>query len=126
MASTSGIGFSVQLVAGIAFAGIVGLGAYFLYDQTLDGNTPARVQTPDQTTVTSVSQTAPDVPAVPKPKFDVVRVESDGSSVIAGDAPAGADVSIMLGGAEVGRATADAQGKFVGLLSKRVLVGNRD
>lgn len=53
----------------------------------------------------------------PAPRFDVVRVEPDGSAVIAGQAPAGADVRLMLDDAEVARTEADANGNFVALLS---------
>lgn len=51
------------------------------------------------------------------PKFDVVRVEADGSSVIAGLARPGTEVTILLDGKEVARATADRQGNFVALLT---------
>jgi len=56
-------------------------------------------------------------PPVPAPKFDVVRVEPDGSSVIAGYSQPGAEVTILLDGKEVARATADGQGNFVALLT---------
>ncbi len=68
-------------------------------------------------------QAAPDgqtnvaTPSVPAPKFDVVRVAPDGSSVIAGLAQPGEEVTILLDGKEVARATADAQGNFVSLLT---------
>lgn len=124
MASTSGIGFGVQVLAGVAFAVILGAGAYFLSEMRSDGGAPALVETstvqPDQPAVPSAIEAAPKAPAattVRQPKFDVVRVEPDGASVIAGDAPAGSKVAILLGGVQIGQATADAQGKFVGLLS---------
>jgi nucleoid-associated protein YgaU len=56
-------------------------------------------------------------PPVPAPKFDVVRVAPDGSSVIAGLAQPGEEVTILLDGKEVARATADSQGNFVSLLT---------
>lgn len=51
------------------------------------------------------------------PRFDVLRVDGGGMATIAGQAPAGADVSLRLDGVEVGRATADASGQFAALLT---------
>ena len=51
------------------------------------------------------------------PKFDVVRVEPDGSATIAGNAAAGALVSVRVDGAEVITAAADASGKFAVLFN---------
>ncbi|MGB8813433.1 MAG: hypothetical protein WCC57_09620, partial [Paracoccaceae bacterium] len=51
------------------------------------------------------------------PGFDTVRVEPDGSALVAGRAAAGAAVSILVDGAEVATATADNGGKFAALFS---------
>jgi len=72
---------------------------------------------PAQVTIPGEPAAEPDMPAVAVPAFDVVRVERDGSTVIAGTAEAGAQVSILLDGAEVANAVADGQGKFVALLN---------
>ena len=82
---------------------------------------------PSQTETASNSpaddQAAPDgqtneaTPSVPAPKFDVVRVAPDGSSVIAGLVQPGEEVTILLDGEEVARTTADSQGNFVSLLT---------
>ncbi|AXX97532.1 LysM peptidoglycan-binding domain-containing protein [Profundibacter amoris] len=66
---------------------------------------------------TTQGQTNGTTPPVPAPKFDVVRLEPDGSSVIAGLAQPGEEVTILLDGKEVARATADSQGNFVSLLT---------
>ena len=58
----------------------------------------------------------PAPPAAP-PSFDTVRVEADGSVLVAGSAPAGANVLLMVDGVEAGRSDADAQGKFATFLS---------
>ncbi|SFA70115.1 Nucleoid-associated protein YgaU, contains BON and LysM domains [Poseidonocella pacifica] len=50
------------------------------------------------------------------PRFDEVRVESDGQAVIAGRAEPGARVEILLDGAPVGEAEADPGGQFAALL----------
>ncbi len=47
------------------------------------------------------------------PRFDVVRVEPDGSALFAGVAEAGADVEILVDGAVVARAQAGEDGGFV-------------
>ena len=56
------------------------------------------------------------VAALPSPAFDVVRVDPDGSTLVAGTAAPGARVSLRLDDAEVGTVEADAQGKFVTFL----------
>ena len=62
------------------------------------------------------AEVAPPV-ATPAPAFDVVRVEPDGSAVIAGSAAPGARVVFLMDGTEVGEAKADAQGKFAAVLA---------
>jgi len=52
-----------------------------------------------------------------KPRFDLVRVETDGSAVIAGKAPAGAIVTILSDGIELGQATATSRGEFVAFVN---------
>ncbi|MDD9924109.1 MAG: hypothetical protein OXQ92_17790, partial [Boseongicola sp.] len=56
-------------------------------------------------------------PTLSSAEFDIVRVEPDGSTVIAGRAPAGASIALMMDGEEVERVVADAAGNFVALLS---------
>lgn len=48
-----------------------------------------------------------------RPTFDVVRVEKDGSVVMAGQAEPGATVIVRSGRTEIGRATADANGEWI-------------
>lgn len=60
----------------------------------------------------------PAVVAAPEPpRFDVVRVEPDGSATVAGSAAADATVSLRVDGAEVASAKADGQGKFAALFT---------
>ena len=49
----------------------------------------------------------------PAPKVDVVRVEEDGSAVIAGMAPPGSELIVLHNGAPIGVAQADAFGQWV-------------
>ncbi|SEA74212.1 LysM peptidoglycan-binding domain-containing protein [Rubrimonas cliftonensis] len=51
--------------------------------------------------------------AAATPRFDVVRVEPDGSALFAGVAEAGAEVEILIDGAVVARAQAGEDGGFV-------------
>lgn len=60
------------------------------------------------------ASTDADLPAAPS--FDVVRVEPDGSTLVAGRAEPGSEVTIEVDGAAVGSAEADAGGAFVALL----------
>lgn len=56
-------------------------------------------------------------PAPEPPRFDVVRVDPQGGAVIAGRAPAGTEVLLMLDGEQVEVSQADASGAFVAMLS---------
>ena len=47
------------------------------------------------------------------PSFDVVRIDPEGKAVIAGRAGPNADVTILDGGPEIGRASADQNGEWV-------------
>ncbi len=106
---------------------VLALAAYFTYqavstDDDLAGAGQApEVAQPDVVSTPAAAPTPPPEASEPvqplAPAFDVVRVEPDGSSVIAGNASPDADVAILLDGVEIGNATADAQGKFVALLS---------
>jgi len=51
--------------------------------------------------------------ATAPPSFDIVRIDPQGGTVIAGRSAPGADVSILADGAEIGRATANGQGTWV-------------
>ncbi|MGL5008781.1 MAG: LysM peptidoglycan-binding domain-containing protein [Paracoccaceae bacterium] len=56
-------------------------------------------------------------PAPMAPGFDVVRIEPDGSALIAGTAPPDTMVSLQLDGVEEIRVQADPDGKFVALFT---------
>jgi nucleoid-associated protein YgaU len=55
----------------------------------------------------------PQTQSVAPPAFDVVRVDADGNTVLAGRAAPGATVTVKSGSTVIGTATADAQGAFV-------------
>ncbi len=59
---------------------------------------------------------AADTPAAAEaPSFDTVRIEPDGSALVAGRAPEGAAVRVLIDGAEAAKGTADAKGSFAAL-----------
>lgn len=60
----------------------------------------------------------PDDPSVPK--FDLVRIEADGSAVIAGRAAPNSDVEILSNGEAIAVARASSKGEFVALVDTKV------
>lgn len=58
-----------------------------------------------------------DQPAYPAPRFDLVRIEGDGSTVIAGKSVAGKPVRIMDGDTVLAELVADRTGSFVAFLN---------
>lgn len=60
------------------------------------------------------SEEVVEIPVI-KPAFDVVRVEKDGSMLIAGTASPGADIKIELNGEVIAKTTSDVTGAFVAL-----------
>ncbi|WP_412562731.1 LysM peptidoglycan-binding domain-containing protein [Thalassobius sp. MITS945101] len=70
-------------------------------------------------TADAASEPAPEAtPALPDaPKFDVVRVEADGTTLVAGQAVSGADVDILLNEAVIHTAQPGSDGKFAAFLS---------
>lgn len=61
---------------------------------------------------------APETPALPAaPKIDVVRVEADGTTLVAGQAQAGADLDILLDEVVIHTTQPGSDGKFAAFLS---------
>jgi nucleoid-associated protein YgaU len=67
--------------------------------------------------VDPVARPEPPVPEPSRPAFDLVRVEPDGSAVIAGTAEPGAEVTIFADDTPLTQVEADAEGKFVAIFS---------
>jgi nucleoid-associated protein YgaU len=63
-------------------------------------------------------------PPVEPPTFDIVRVEPDGSAVIAGRAAPGSEVTLNSGDKEIGKATADQKGEWVLVPTQPLSPGN--
>lgn len=68
--------------------------------------------------------TAPAKPAVVPPSFDVVRVEGDGSIVIAGKAAASSTVDLLVGSKVIGSAMAGPDGAFAVVLDDPLKPGD--
>lgn len=78
---------------------------------SLDSEAERVAATPAPMAAQSVPEHAAAVAA--GPAFDVVRVGEKGDTVVAGRAPAKAEVILWDGGAELGRAQADERGEWV-------------
>ena len=61
-----------------------------------------------------------------KPSFDVVRINPQGDTVIAGKSAPGAKIKIMDGDKEIGNVTADKRGEWVFVPKEPLPAGNRE
>jgi len=77
---------------------------------------PSAAATSEATAPPSESQ--PVIGAASPPSFDVVRIDRDGSAVIAGRGPPGANVVLQREGAVIAAVTADANGEWVLVLER--------
>lgn len=84
--------------------------------ETTEAEAVASDDVVEEQTATAAPETTEDTAATPS--FDVVRVEKDGSAVIAGSADkAGGDVRILLDGKEVATTQAGTDGGFAGFVT---------
>ena len=60
------------------------------------------------------------------PKFDIVEVEKDGTSLIAGKAAPNASIELKLDGKVVGKSTANAQGDWLFVPGKSIPAGSHE
>lgn len=104
---------AVGLVAGFVLIGVAASGTRLFSLLSPDAPPPASTPAP------VAALPAPAVPASPAPAapegtpaFDVLRVEPDGSNVVAGRTRPGAEVALMRDGRPFASATADAAGNF--------------
>lgn len=99
-----------------------------------DAATTEATPTPDPSGAEETAALAPDPAAegseanpaeAAAPSFDVVRVEPDGSAVMAGRAEPGALVTVLDAGEAIGQATADESGQWVILPDAPLAPGDR-
>tara|TARA_E500000318_G_scaffold49001_4_gene46066 strand:- start:535 stop:1695 length:1161 start_codon:yes stop_codon:yes gene_type:complete len=74
--------------------------------------------------VTKAQEPVPDKPDLAEPSFDVVRVDPEGNTVIAGKAKPNARVRIMDGERKIGEVQADEKGDWVFLPEEKLPAGN--
>ena len=94
----------------------------------LSGSTDTAALAPEVTA--EAPETRPLTPSIeasgaPAPSFDVVRVEPDGSAVMAGRAEPGAAVTVLDAGQAIGQTTADESGQWVFLPDAPLAPGDR-
>lgn len=110
-------GLIAGIVAGLL---VIVIGGYFLFFH--------KPSTPPAETPAPATQEQPKPQAQVQdksiPTFDIVRVERDGSTVVAGRALPGAKVEIKANGEVVGTATADDRGEWVVVLDKPLKPGS--
>ncbi|MCU0984451.1 MAG: LysM peptidoglycan-binding domain-containing protein [Acetobacteraceae bacterium] len=88
---------------------------------------PAPAGTPAPVAPAPVAAPLPPPPApLVRPSFDVVRIGARGDAVMAGRAAPGAEVIILDGEAEIGRARADGRGEWVFVSSAPLRPGGRE
>lgn len=108
------------LGAAIAVVLALVVGGYFYFFHKRGETPPAPAEQTEQTR----PETGAAVEDKAVPTFDIVRVERDGSTVVAGRALPGTEVEIKANGAVVGTATADANGEWVAVLDKPLQPGD--
>jgi nucleoid-associated protein YgaU len=97
------------------------------------GEEPAAA--PAEATASPATDSSPAVPVVPTPvveesgpvtvpAFDIVRVQPDGSLVLAGRAPAGSAIDIVAGERVIGSVSADESGAFAFVLDTPLTPGD--
>ncbi len=123
----SNLGTRGRTLAGFAAAALLVVGAYLVYDQREQAAEGAAT-TPEPAASEPVAangatetQTAesqnPSVADVIVPSFDVVRVDAEGNTLIAGRAEPGSTIAILLDDKVIDEIKVDAAGMFTSLLT---------
>ncbi|MGY2051170.1 LysM peptidoglycan-binding domain-containing protein [Methylobacterium sp. JK268] len=104
----------IGLAGGIALIGVVTSGTRLLTTgRAPETAAPAPSERPPAPAAAlSPAPTPPPAEAPRVPRFDVIRVEPSGESVMAGRAAPGSEVELLRNGEVLARATADAAGQF--------------
>ncbi|HEY4343806.1 MAG TPA: Ig-like domain-containing protein [Parvibaculum sp.] len=110
-------GLIAGIVAGLL---VILIGGYFFFFHK-SATPPAETPPAAEQTQPKAGEQAQDKSI---PTFDIVRVERDGSTVVAGRALPGAKVAIKANGETVGTATADERGEWVVVLDKPLKPGS--
>ncbi|AXI54504.1 peptigoglycan-binding protein LysM [Sulfitobacter sp. JL08] len=86
-------------------------------EEVAEPDTDAEVVAQPETDTDADAGTPADAETAIAPTFDTVRVEPDGTTVIAGRGDPASTIMILMDGTEIARATADAGGSFVSFLT---------
>lgn len=105
-----------QIAAGAAVVAVTGAVALYFINERIKASAPQASVETVQTASQASPAAAPQKTAETTPRFDNVRIELDGLSVITGRAVAGWDVDVLLDGFAIARVTADADGAFAALV----------
>ncbi|MGR3323127.1 MAG: LysM peptidoglycan-binding domain-containing protein [Pseudooceanicola sp.] len=84
-------------------------------ESVAEADEPAAAPAPDDET--AGVDTAPDPAAPTPPRFDLVRVEADGSALVAGKGAPGWKIAVELDGDELAREPVGSDGNFVAFLN---------
>jgi len=127
MASWSKMNTGTKTAVGVVVLILFGGGGYGIWQAT---QPPAVVVTPVANVATAPSaetiaaaktiaaaDTTVAAGVVARPSMDLVRIEPDGTALVAGQAPAGALVTLLTNAVEVASTKADAAGKFVAMFT---------
>lgn len=120
MSEAMGVGV-LKVLSGAVIAAVLLVGAYFIYQSSVQTAAPVPsvplAQSDPGQTVTVAKEPDAEMFQAAAPGFDLVRVDPDGSSVVAGVAGPDQEVSILLDGETIATAKADQQGNFVAMLT---------
>lgn len=108
-----------QIAAGAAVVVVAGAVALYFIKERINAplpDTAAEAVETAQTATQAANDAAAPKPASNTPRFDNVRIELDGLSVITGRSVPGWDVDVLLDGTAITRVTADANGAFAALV----------
>jgi nucleoid-associated protein YgaU len=117
---------------GVLGAAVIGAVAFYLWPTDSPATSPAPQQPPPKIATRATPPAAqPAAPAPARtapagPDFDVVRVQPNGQTVIAGRADPGASVTVLDGATVVATVTADANGEWVALPDKVLTPGSHE
>ena len=113
----------------IAAACMVGLAVWWNLSSPVPRPVPSQIAALPALPVTTAPTLAAPPPAVPPvaaPSFDIVRVNPQGSAVIAGRAAPDSVVTLQQNGKTIGQAKTDGQGQFVVLPDKPLAPGGQE
>ncbi len=108
-----------------AIAAAIGLNEFDWRDEITEGGSETASTTNPPQAQNDSSAGQPKTPPVQVPSFDVIRVNPEGDTVIAGKAPPGSEVQIFDGDKLIGTVKADERGEWVFIPDEPLSPGSR-